>query len=162
MQTHAPPNKPVIVEWYRVDQSKRIRRVLVAGAAILTGGGVVVGGAFLTHQGEDLQRVAACIGVLLTVAGAAFTAFAMQRILAVDTYLALCKTGVLAKLGGREVYFTWEEIVGVAWDETRRAIVLQLGDDKSFAFDAPLAGMPPKLLARKVDHARKKATLLGA
>jgi hypothetical protein len=165
LQTQTLPNKPVIVEWYRVDQSARIRRVLVVGAAILTAGGVVVGGAFLTHQGEDLQRVAACVGVVLTVSGAAFTAFAMQRILAVDAYLALCKTGVLAKLGGEEVYFPWEDILGVTWDETRRAILLELrpGLEKAaFAFDAPLAGMPPRELARRFDHARKKAGLLGA
>jgi hypothetical protein len=157
-------NKPVIVEWYRLDQSKRIRRVLVAGAAVLTTGGVVVGGAFLTHQGESLQRVAACAGVFLTVAGAAFTAFGMQRILAVDAYLALCKTGLLAKLGGEERYFAWEEIAGVAWDEGRRAIVLELKlelKEETFVFDAPLAGVEGRALAPRLDHARKKASLLG-
>ncbi len=164
MQTETVPGKPVIVEWYRIDQSVRIRRVLLSGAAILTAGGVVVGGAFLTHQGEGLQRAAACAGVALTVAGAAFTAFGMRRILAVDAYLALCKTGVLAKLQGRETFFGWDEIAGVAWDETRQAIVVEarpgLGQS-SFVFDAPLAGMPGKELAAKLDHERIRAGLLA-
>jgi hypothetical protein len=153
-------SKPVIVEWFRLDQSKRIRRVLVTGAATLTCGGVVVGGAFLTHQAEALQRVAACAGVALTVLGAAWTAFGMQRILAVDSYLALCKGGVLAKLDGRECFFAWDEIERVTFDDARPAVLLELKGGV-FAFDQPLAGASPREAARRIDHARKKAGLLG-
>src|SRR5258708_11166664 len=96
-----------VLEWYRVDQSRRIRRVLVAGAVLLTLGGVVVGGAFLTRQRESTRNTAVMIGLLMTVVGAVQTVVGMWRALAVDAFVVARTDGVEVALDGASRVFAW-------------------------------------------------------
>src|SRR5579872_5934866 len=99
-----------LLEWYRPDQTRRVWRVLVAGAVILTIGGLVMAISFLTHQREAVRAQAAIAGIVLTVVGALATVIGMQRILADDRYLAVRQGGLTLNVGDGERRLAWDDL----------------------------------------------------
>lgn len=147
-----------LLEWYRPDQSRRVWRVLLVGAAIMTAGGLVMAISFLTHQKESLRNMSATIGIVLTVCGGLWTVLGMTRILADDRYIAVKVEGLVIALGGDEREVAWGDLERIRFDDEQRTLVLVPRTGDAIAVDTKFAGKTGRDLAQRLDELRRKAS----
>jgi hypothetical protein len=118
-------DRVVIVDWFRADNSRRMRRVLMTGATCLTLGGLVIAVSFLTHQPELVREWSAAAGIVMVAGSAAFTAVSMQAILREDVSIVLRTDGVAVQDGSLETIVAWADLDGVHWEETPASLVIE-------------------------------------
>jgi hypothetical protein len=159
-----PPPPRVLIEWYRVDQTRRIRRALVAGAGILTLGACVMALSFVTHQSLAVRQAAAAFGFLSTVAGALTAVIGMARVLSTDSYLAVSAEGIILHLEEGETFLAWDSLERIRFDAAREAMVFALRDGGEVLSRTAFAGAEKKSLAARLDTLRRRAgfDMLGA
>jgi hypothetical protein len=148
-----------ILDWYRVDPWPRMRRVLVAGPALLSLGGLVVAVSFATRQPQATRSLAVVVGLALVASGAGLTLAGMFWILRDDAYLVIRTDGVAVRLPPRETLLLWSDLARARWDEARVALVLQRCDGESVVVARRFAGIAGPELAAKVEQARRRASL---
>jgi hypothetical protein len=152
-------DRVVIVDWYRADDSKRMRRVLVTGATCLLSGALVIAVSFLTRQPEQIREYAAGIGIVLVAGSAAFTAARMQAILREDVSVVLRSDGVGVQAGPNETFVPWADVDDVRWDEARGALVIE----RHGAHAVVVAWRPARIsgpaLATRLGHEKRRAAM---
>jgi hypothetical protein len=148
-----------LIEWYRVDQTRRIRRALVTGAGILTLGACIAAVSFVTHQREAVRHWTAVFGILSTIVGALIAVIGMARVLATDTYLAVNAEGVVLNLdeAGEKRLLRWDDLERVRFDGARGAVVFALRDGGEVVTETSFAGAEKKDLAARLDFLRRRA-----
>jgi hypothetical protein len=114
-----------IVDWYRVDNWPRMRRVLIVGPALLSLGGLVMAVSFSTHEPAAVRAAAALVGMAIVASGAITTLAGMYRLLRDDSYLAIRTDGVAMRLGAVETLLPWADLSRARWDEALAHIVLE-------------------------------------
>jgi len=102
-----------------------MRRILVAGPAILTTGGVVIAVSFLSHQRHDVRTASVLVGFALIAGGAVLTTAGMHRILREETSLAIRTDGVAWRDAAGETFVPWESLAGARWDSSTGEVVLE-------------------------------------
>jgi len=127
----APP-EPRILEWFRADPWPGMRRVLLAGPAVLTLGGLVIAVSFLSTVSREVRIDTSALGFALIGGGALATMYGMGRILRDDSYVALRTDGVLVRVAGRDTLVAWGTLTVARWDAARSEVVLEQDD-----LDAP-------------------------
>ena len=148
-----------IVEWYRANPWPRMRRVLIIGPAVLTGGGLVVAISFLTRQPSDVRVAAAIVGFACVLTGAAFTMVGMQRILRDDVFLAVRTDGLVLRAAGRETHVPWEDLAQVRSDAAIGAVVLERSDTTQLTLTADFSGVELAELVRRLQQAKRRADM---
>jgi hypothetical protein len=152
------PSRPAhIVEWYRVDQSRRIRRVLGVGATLVTIGGLVVGLSFLTRQRHDVGVVEAFVGLLWVAAGSLQTVVRLQRVLRDDAHILLRTDALAMQAGTSEIAVAWDDIASARWDEQRTAVIVVRSSGEELVLDRPFAGIEGPQLVRRIEDAQRKS-----
>jgi hypothetical protein len=156
---------PLIVEWYRIDVTGRIARVLVPSMLLMTLG---AGLAVLASTGRvDLAtvldtwhwRVPMTITGLGTVAGAGFRAiFGLQRVLADDACLVVRTDALVFLDGGPRFELPWDDLEDIAWDDAARALVLRLRDGRETRLTQRFAGIEGPALAKRLTRVRQRAS----
>jgi hypothetical protein len=149
----------VIVDWYRADDSKRMRRVLVTGAACLTLGGLVVAVSFLTHQPARIREYAAVLGVVLVAGSAASTAIRMQAILREDVSVVLRTDGVAIQAGPDETIVPWGDVERARWDEARGALVIERVGAEAVVVAWRPAHISGPALAARIERDKQRAAM---
>ena len=150
--------EPSVISFYRVDQSRRIRRVLSLGAGLITLGAIVMAASFLTRHTEDFRKVATTIGFACTIAGGLSAVIGMSRALREDAYLVVRTDGLVTQSGGEETLFRWADIERIRVGEDARTIVVERADGSVVTVsDRPFAGTETKALAGELDGMRRKA-----
>jgi hypothetical protein len=150
--------EPSVISFYRVDQSRRIRRVLVVGAGLIVLGATVMAVSFLTRSSEDVRRMATTVGLACTVAGGLSAVIGMSRALREDTCLVVRTDGLMMQSEGRESLFRWADIERIRLGEDARTIVVVRADGSEITVaDRPFAGTETKALAQELDGMRRKA-----
>jgi len=147
-----------LLEWYRVDQSQRIRRVLGAGAGVLTFGALVTGITFATNQSDVVRGVASAVGLSCCVSGALTAVLGMHRALRDDAYVAVRVDGVLFEGGAEKTFLPWETVARIRFDDVRRAIVFERRDGGEYVIERAFAGTTASELAGRLDGLRRKAS----
>lgn len=147
-----------LLEWYRPDQTRRVWRVLLAGAGIMTAGGLVMAISFLTHQREAVRTYAAVVGIVLTVCGGLTTVLGMTRILADDRYIAVKLEGLVVALGGDERHLAWGDLERIRFDDESHLLLLEPREGDAIAVDTKFAGKTGPDLAQRLDELRRKAS----
>lgn len=147
-----------ILEWYRVDQTARIRRVLGAGAGILTFGALVTSVSFLADQRAFVRGAASVVGILCCIAGALTAVIGMYRALRDDAYLTVRADGILYHAATPpETFIAWADLVSVRFDEARGAVVFERREATEILAERPFAGTTLADLAKRLDDLRRKA-----
>jgi hypothetical protein len=152
-------NRVAIIDWYRADDSRRMRRVLVTGATCLTMGGLVIAVSFLTHQPERIREYAAAIGIVLVAGSAAFTAVRMQAILREDVSVVLRTDGVAVQAGPSETIVPWADLDGARWDEARGALILERRGAEAVVVSWRPARISGPALAARIERDKQRAAM---
>lgn len=152
-------DRVVIVDWYRADDSKRMRRVLVTGATSLMLGGLVIAVSFLTRQPERIRELAAAAGIAVVAASAAFTAVSMQGILREDVSVALRSDGVVVQAGSNETIVVWTDVLVARWDEARGALVIERRGAEAVVVAWRPARISGPALAARIEREKQRAAM---
>jgi hypothetical protein len=151
-----------IVEWYRADHGPRMRRILIAGPAVLTLGGLVVAVSFMGRHAE-LRVAAALAGLALVASGAVFTAAAMYWTLRQDAYVALRTDGLTLHGGSasspEETFIAWDALVEARWDAGRAELRLERVAGEAVVVTRRYAGVTLSDLAHKIERTRLRAAM---
>ncbi len=147
-----------ILDWYRTDPWPRMRRVLIAGPALLSLGGLVVAVSFATREPRVVRSAAAVVGLALVAGGASLTLGGMFGILRDDAYLAIRVDGVVFHASSRETFLTWSELARARWDEAQ-GLVLERSEGEAFVVPRRFAGIAGPALAEKIELARRRASM---
>ena len=149
----------VILDWYRTDPWPRMRRLLIAGPALLSLGGLVVSVSFVTRQPESVRSTAAVVGLLLVAGGASLLLAGMFRILRDDAYLAIRTDGVVLRSESRETLIVWSELARTRWDARSAELVLERTAGQPIVVAHRFARIAGPALADKLELARRRASM---
>jgi len=151
--------RPRIVEWYRADPGPRMRRILVAGPAILTLGGLVIAASFLTHLPRDARLVSALVGFVFVAGGALFTMVAMNRLLRDDVYLALRTDGLVLRSPEGETLVPWDTLESARWEASRAELVLARTGAAPVRVQRGFGRVSGAELAARIEQTRRRAAM---
>jgi hypothetical protein len=149
----------VILDWYRTDPWPRMRRLLLAGPALLSLGGLVVAVSFAARQPERVRSAAAIVGLVLVASGASLLLGGMFRILREDAYLAIRTDGVVFRSLSRETVVVWSELARARWDARSAELVLERTAGQPIVLAHPFARITGSALADKLELARRRASM---
>lgn len=138
-----------MLEWYRVDRSVRIRRVLVLASTFVMVGASV--GAAAIRWGHGLAYVA----LLLVVSGGITAISGLKRELMEERWLALRTDGLVYCRDGKTRRMPWKFVKDVRIEGP--ALVVELESGKRIEIRERFAGTTRAALAEHIAHARTKA-----
>ena len=153
----SPPVR--MLDWYRVDPRSRMRRVLVAGPALLSLGGLVVAVSFATRESAAIRELADVAGLFLVASGAAVTMLGMYRILRDDAYLSIRTDGVMLHTSSLETFVAWDELGRVRWDGARVALILERKEGDPTVVTHRFATIDGPALAERIERARRRVAM---
>jgi len=153
----SPPVR--MLDWYRVDPRSRMRRVLVAGPALLSLGGLVVAVSFATRESAAIRELADVAGLFLVASGAAVTMLGMYRILRDDAYLSIRTDGVMLHTSSLETFVAWDELGRVRWDGARAALILERKEGDPTVVTHRFATIDGPALAERIERARRRVAM---
>ncbi len=148
-----------LLEWFRVDQSRRTTRLLVSGTLLVFVGASLVGGAFLTHKAGALLHALTLLGAAMLLLGLVVGFGGMTVLLAHDEYLAVTPDGILFHRGANDELHPWGELTGVTHDEAGGRWVLHRADGTAVPVDVAYSGASARELAAHLEQLRAKASL---
>jgi len=143
-----------IVEWYRVDVTRRVVQRLAVGAGCMIVGMLAVSRLVMGAGAGSL--VWGLLGIVVVIGGGCYAVIGLQRILGEEQYVALRVDGVLLVDGDARRYRRWEEIDDVRHDRAFDAVVLVSGDEE-WSLAERFAGIANADLARAAASVRRKA-----
>lgn len=151
-------SRPLVVEWYRVDQSPQVVRVLMVAAPILLIGCLGVAFAVLaTHRTPIVRAIVGLVGACGNVGGPLYAIFGLRHILMQDSYIALRTDGIAIRDNIDETLHAWDDIIDVR--SVDNTIVIDKRDDTTHTITLRFAGITHAALAKRVEHVRKRAAL---
>ncbi len=159
--TAAPPSGPlpVMLEFFRLDRSDVIVPTLTIAIALTMIGSLLVAAGFVVHRyGTSFEHLLTTIGILSTAAGPTIVILRLRRVLTDESYVALRTDGVALHKGTVETLVRWEELTEVHFDEARKAVVLERGDQGEVLVTERFAGIDHAALAKRIDDLRRKAS----
>lgn len=166
-----------IVEWFRIDATRRIAKYLTIGAAGMVAGSfsiarLVMGAPHAAVMAtrsptrvpvlwpavalEPTTIAWALIGFALIVGGGLFAILGLQRVLSDESYLALRVDGALFVRGAARRFVRWEDIADVRHDAARDAIVFAC-DRGDWPLEARFAGATNRDIVKKALEVRRRA-----
>jgi hypothetical protein len=148
-----------MLDWYRVDPRSRMRRVLVAGPALLSLGGLVVAVSFATRESAAIRELADVAGLFLVASGAGVTMLGMYRILRDDAYLSIRTDGVMLHTSSLETFVGWDELARVRWDGGRAALIFERRESDAMVVTHRFATIDGPALAERIERARRRVAM---
>ncbi|AKF04843.1 hypothetical protein [Sandaracinus amylolyticus] len=167
-----------IIEWFRVDATRRIAKLLAIGATGMVAGSFSIARLVMTapHAVRYATRsparypilwpessvapttfLWAALGFALVVGCGLVAILGLRRVLSEESYLALRVDGVLFAHGEARRFVRWEDIDDVRHDAARDAIVWVLDGDDPWVLDARFAGGSNAEIAKKAVTVRRRA-----
>jgi hypothetical protein len=147
-----------MLEYYRVDSTRRVVRALVIGPALLLAGSLILAAAIVIGRHSEVFRwIVAAIGAVCTVGGPVFVIAALHRILREEAYLALRTDGILYHRGLERDLATWDSLEHVRWDPDARVLRLERRQGEPWLIAERFAGIDGPALAKRLDEVRRKA-----
>ena len=175
---------PRMIDWYRVDASSRVRRVLAAAAGLVLVGsllGAVCAALMRDPRGDALGRgaqdpglralvagpaeadesrahEALAVGLLalaLVVGGGGTAIVGLMRELSREQWIALRSDGLVLANAGRQKRARWEQIEDVRTEGS--TLVVALANGHSWVIRDRFAGTTRKKLGERIAHVRRRA-----
>lgn len=146
------------MEWYRVDPSMSVVRVLLIAAPVLLVGCLSVAFAWLaTHRPVPLRAIVGAIGAAANVGGPLYAIFGLRRILMEDAYIAMRTDGVAIRDDAGERVIAWDAIESASVKDNQLALMLRNHETTIVA--QRFSGISPEQLARRVEHLRRREAM---
>lgn len=143
-----------IVEWYRIDATRRIGVFLAIGAVSMSVGMVAVAGLVV---GRGLGSLAWGLGgIAIVLGGGAITVLGTMRVLWEESYLALRVDGALFVRGEQRRYVRWDDVEDVRHDPARGALVI-VRDGHEWVLSDRFAGTSHEDIAKRARAIRRRA-----
>lgn len=167
-----------IVEWFRVDATRRIARYLAIGATGMAAGSFSIARLVMSAPhaamvasrsptrhpvlwpASDLDATTtawAAIGFALVIVCGLVAIVGLNRVLREESYLALRVDGVLFVHGDARRFLRWEQIDDVLHDRGRDAIVLVRDDGERSTIAQRFAGGSSAEIVQKALAVRRRA-----
>jgi hypothetical protein len=141
------------LEFYRVDQSKPTKRILIPAVLLLTVGPpmILVSAALKKFPGSSAMGV---VGAALMIAGLVVGFAGIAMLMLDDRYLAVVEGGVLIHLGKEESFFSWDSLEKIHAEEGDLVLTVREQDPFRFPFS------PDRLaeIASRLEDWRRKAS----
>jgi hypothetical protein len=142
------------VDFFRVDRSGSVRRLLITAGILVTVGASLIGGHLVRRIAPELGRLVALGGGLTVTVGLILGFGAMAMLLFENVYLLILEDGVLCHENGKETKIAWADLDAV-----------KLGPEEGFVVFERRAGEPVRWFAgktakeiyRRVEDAKRKA-----
>lgn len=162
---HADPApEPLIIEWYRVDPSARVVRVLVPSMLLMALGACVaiIAATGRIDIGQVLRtwhwRLPMTVSGLALIAYSGFRAiFGLQKLLSADAYLTLRTDALVFHDEQRHVETPWDEVDDTHWDASSKTLTLRTRSGQETPITRPFTGIEGAALAKRIEHVRKRA-----
>ena len=172
---------PPIVEWYRLDASRRIFTTLTLGASIMLLGSIVSAAGLFSSRGalphpllmghrramivEEpvgerspvLEITTGLVALACLLGGGATAIVGLKRALAEESYLALRHDGALFVHGETERFVAWDDLEDVRWDAASNALLFIGHDGVPVPLVARFADVTNEDLAQRVRAVRRRA-----
>jgi hypothetical protein len=152
-----------IVEWYRPDHGRRLRRILIAGPGILTLGALLIALSFTARHAAELRVAEVLAGLGLVASGAAFTAASMYWTLRQDAYIALRTDGLAVHAASasapQETFIPWDALARASWDSGSGEVRLEQVDGRVIVVTRTYAGITLSDLAQRIEQTRRRAAM---
>lgn len=143
------------VDFFRVDRSGSVRRLLVLAGTLVLVGSSLIGAHLVSRLEESLGHLVSLAGGLITVTGLILGFGAMAMLLFENVYLLIKDEGVLLHENGKETSIAWAELDGVRVDPgTPGFLVFERRGTTSFRW---FSGKSAKQVCVRVEDARRKA-----
>src|SRR5579875_2635111 len=136
-----------------------MRRVLVAGPAVLTLGGLVIAFSFLTHQSHAVRFQTGAFGFILIAAGALTTTIGLHHILRDELFLALRSDGVAIQSPAGETLVEWDDLRDARWDAGEAELVLEREAGDPIVLSRPFSRIAGRALAERILAIKRKAAM---
>ena len=143
-----------IVEWYRIDATRRIGVFLAIGAVSMSIGMVAVAGLVVGHGLASLAW--GLVGIAIVLGGGAVTVLGTMRILWEESYLALRVDGALFVRGEQRRYARWDDVEDVRHDAERDALVI-VRSGHEWVLTHRFAGVSHEQIAKSARAIRRRA-----
>lgn len=177
-------NGSLLIEWHRLDASRRIIRSLAIGATIMTFGACAAGFAIHAgwverpigrgerarahvhelHESTDarssraLRELSVSLAVLACLVGGGLTALiGLMRVLGEERYLALREDGALLVIDDTERFVSWDDLEAVRWDAKRDAVLLVPYGGDAVPVIERFADIANSELAKRAENIRRRA-----
>lgn len=146
-----------VVEWYRLDASKRILRILVPSTTVLTLGSFLVAHIVAIERLNTLTAALGTLGLLMVIVGPLWTILGLKKVLEVEDYLLVRTDGVLEHVGHVRRLVPWDDLQSVTYDEADDSIVFHLADEQTLRVHYRFSGIGKRALAKRLEEIRRKA-----
>jgi hypothetical protein len=150
------PDGARVVEWYRLDVGRRIRRALGPNAALLTVGSIVANYALGWSSGV-WSTVGSAAGLCMIGGGGLGAILGLKRIFEEDDYLLVRTDGLLYHVGNEARLFPWDELSLVRWSSERQRLELLLAHEELVPLEHRFATIGGEALAERLEEVRRKA-----
>lgn len=148
---------PWILEWYRLDHSRHIKRALVTAAALTLVGSLTVAHALAIRSFGTAQVIVGLTGLAFTVAGPLVAIFGLRKVLLDDDYVALRSDGVCLAAGHPPRVLGWNDLREVRYEPEAEAVAFELSEGEVVHLRRCFAGIELPGLAKRIEHVRHKA-----
>lgn len=156
-----PAQAPTIVAWYRVDDSSKIRSVLLVGSLLLLAGAMATALAiWLRHWDHEPRLFLAVAGACTTALGPLCAIVGLQKILRMDAYLVLRSDGFVRRYEPCPTEFvSWDHLERIVYDaRTEHILCLPRQGSGSAVISRSFSGVSLRDLAERMETVRRKAT----
>ncbi len=147
---------PQLIEWYRIDPTPRVARVLAVAVPLIFVGCVCLALAWI-GRGETagLRWVFACVGAMSNVGGPVYAIVGLRRVLTYDEYVAMRTDGLELKLESHAAFYAWESLDELVLDDAGGLVL----PDTYVVLPARFSGIDARGLVRRMEQQRKRALL---
>ena len=147
-----------ILEWYRLDESRRILGMLALGTLLLLLGSLIfawgISGLGLALGTRLTVTVA---GVLVTASGPICSLTLLTRLMKREAYLILYSQGYADRTTTAELWVPWDSLEAIAYHKERASIMLSNRNGEQSFMRARFSGVSLEVLARRLEEVRRKA-----
>lgn len=158
MAAAAASGRPSVIEWYRLDESRRLTRVLVLGALLLLTGAISAAVALgAARVPAEMRTVLGFIGGIFTAAGPLSVIIRLQMAMRKDDYLMLRADGLLSHVESARFFLPWDTMDHVSYDEASNVIEVHMRNEDVYRLRDRFCGIGPRELAKRLDMVRRKA-----
>jgi hypothetical protein len=142
------------VDFFRIDRSRSTRRLLVVGAALVTGGASAVGAHLVNRLPAEVSHAVSLAGGLALAAGLVLTFGALAMMLFENVYLAIHPDHLLLHENGRDTRIAWDDLARVTPDVKHGVVELHRAGEEVVRWPA---GRSAKDVALRITEAKRKA-----
>lgn len=146
------------LEFYRIDVSAPMRRVLIPSVLLVMSGASMVCFSAAVHGSQLWKPITGFLGAVGILTGLLSAIVGMSRLLREDAYVGVVEDGLVIRSKGErgnEIFLSWDDVTRVAFDSG--VVVLELREGPRVRLDPLLPPAKMADLALRLEDWRRKS-----